>query len=212
MSRAALLAVPAAVARAPAAARAACLVGAPALAPSCGLAALERLRDAFVARAAAAGHPLPSPTLREATGPRLLAWNAATGEVEVPRWEELPDAERALLARMAGSPARAPELFAWLYRWFYLPRALAEAALARGGAGLPDARRAEDLALAFLAAQPQGPERLARVAGLVDEALARLAAEIGDPAAANRRNELERTRAALARQGRGFEELLAGAG
>lgn len=211
MVRAAAVAVAAALAGAPAAARARCPAEAPALAPPCGLTALERQRDAFVQRAAAAGHPLPAPALREVTGPRLLAWNAATGEVEVPRWEELPEAERALLARMAGSPARAPELFAWLYRWFYLPRALAEALLARGGAGPADARRADDLAVAFLAGQPLGAERLARAAGLVEEALARLSAELGDPAAAGRRTELERARAALARRGRGFEELLAGA-
>ncbi|GEJ59006.1 hypothetical protein [Anaeromyxobacter diazotrophicus] len=189
-----------------------CPAEAPVLEPAGGLAPLTRLRDAFAQRAARAGAPLRAvPALREATGPRLLAWNAATGEVEVPRWEELPEAERSLLARMAGSPARAPGLFAWLYRWFYLPRALSEALLAgRGGLALPDARLADDLGVAFLAAEPMGPERLARLRALVDEALGRLATELGDPAAAARRDELGRLREALARRGeRSFEALLA---
>jgi len=214
MARAALLALVAAAGLAgPGAAEARCPAEAPTLAPSCGLAPLEQLRTAFLLRAARAGHPLrAAPPLREATGPRLLAWNAAAGEVEVPRWEELPDAERALLARMAGAPERAPELFAWLYRWFYLPRALSEALLAGPGDGLvlPDGRLADDLAVAFLAAEPMGPERLTRVRALIDEALSRLATELGDPATAARRTELERSRAALARRGeRSFEALLA---
>jgi hypothetical protein len=111
---------------------------------------------------------------------------------------------------MAGSPARAPELFVWLYRWFYLPRALSEALLARtaGAAALPEGRRADDLAVAFLVEEPLGPERLERVRTLVAEALARLATEVGDPAVAARRSELERARAALSRRGARFEELL----
>jgi hypothetical protein len=153
--------------------------------PPCGLAPLERLRDDFVARATRTGLSLPSSIpLREATGPELVRWDAAAGAAIVPRWEELSGDQRAALSRLAGSDTGAPALFAWLYRWFFLPRALAQACLAPvGAAGDGEARRAADeLAVAFLKEEPMGPERLEQVQGLVEAALHRLEQDGGGAA------------------------------
>jgi len=149
------------------------------LEPPCGLAPLESMRDAFIARSARAGIPLPySPEVREWTRPLLVAWRRDARAVAVPRWEELTREQRALVVRMAGSEPRAPELFAWLYRWFLLPHELAHAAQDElGDWALPPSRSeraANDLAVAFHMEQPMGRERLARLAGLLEAAAARL--------------------------------------
>jgi hypothetical protein len=187
--------------------------------PPCGLAPLERLRDDFVARATRAGLSLPSPVaLREATGPELVRWDAAAGAAVVPRWEELAAGQRAALSRLAGSDTGAPALFAWLYRWFFLPRALAQACLApvatataTAGDGEEARRAADELAVAFLKEEPMGPERLEQVQGLVEAALHRLEQDGGGAAVPDaQRAALVRAKATLARrEGLHFDQVAA---
>ena len=188
----------------PAPSRAGCPDESP-LDPPCGLAPLERLRDGFVARSTRAGLRLPSPlALREATGPELVRWDAAAGAAVVPRWEELSADQRAALSRLAGSDSGAPALFAWLYRWFFLPRALAQACLApapSADAGEEARRAADELAVAFLKEEPMGPERLEQVQGLVEAALHRLEQDSGGAAIPDaQRAALVRAKATLARR------------
>ncbi len=166
-----------AVASAPAA-LALCLDESP-LEPPCGLAPLEAMRDAFVHRAARTGLTLPYlPEVREGTRPVFTSWRLDARAVSVPRWDEITPEQRAAIVKMAGSEARAPELFAWLFRWFFLPHTLAHALEDElGERAAPPSRSeraADDLAVAFHMEQPMGPERLARLRGLLEAAAGRL--------------------------------------
>ncbi|HET9595818.1 MAG TPA: hypothetical protein VFP65_09575 [Anaeromyxobacteraceae bacterium] len=177
--------------------------------PPCGFAALERMRDTFADRAAAAGVKLPSaPALREREEPGLGVWSAERGELAVPQWSALAPEERRLIARMAGSEARAPELFAWLHRW-YLPACGLARAYGAGETGSRASRAAHDLAVAFLRDEPHGPERLVRLAALVEAAAARLE-ETEDPGARSARVELRLAQDSLRRRDAlRFDEALA---
>jgi hypothetical protein len=173
------------------------------LEPPCGAAALERMRDAFVARAAAAGLTLPfTPALREREEAGLVAWSAERRELSVPHWPVLAPEERRLLVRMAGSEDRAPELFTWLHRWYLPARELARAFQAVRGAPPPGSRAeraAHDAAVAFLREEAYGPERVARLASMVEAAAARLADEDG-PAARTAFAQLRLARDSLRRR------------
>jgi hypothetical protein len=179
------------------------------LEPPCGYAALERMRDAFAERAAAAGVTLPSvPALRERDEPGLGAWSAERREVVLPVWTALAPEERRLLARMGGSDARAPELFAWLHRW-YLPACGLARAYGGGAPGTRGSRAAHELAVAFLRDEPYGAERLTRLAELVESAAARLD-DAADPGAREARLELRLARDSLRRRDvLRFDEALA---
>jgi hypothetical protein len=179
------------------------------LEPPCGYAALERMRDSFAERAAAAGATLPfTPALRERAEPGLGAWSPETRELTVPQWSALAPEERRLLVRMAGSEPRAPELFAWLHRW-YLPACGLARAYGGGAAGSRASRAAHDLAVAFLRDEPYGPERLARLAALVEAAGARLD-DADEPGVREARLELRLARDSLGRRDAlRFDEALA---
>jgi hypothetical protein len=152
-------------------------------APPHDAAALDRLRDAFLARARKAGRTLPfTPEMREWTRPSLMSWRAEAHAVAVPRWEELSPEQRALVERMAGDTCRPERLFAWLFRWFLLPHELAHALQDQTHTNMSHyaaEQLANDLAAAFLMEQPDGPRRLAALAQLLDAAAPRLPAPGG---------------------------------
>jgi hypothetical protein len=147
-------------------------------APDGTLAALQADRDAFLGRCAEAGAALPSPPeIREWTRPSMMSWRREAHAVAVPRWDELTPEQRALVSRMAGSEALAPEVFRWVFRWFLLPHELAHAIQDGAAVRLPHARSerlANDAAVAFLREQPGGGRRVDRFARIVEEMVARL--------------------------------------
>jgi hypothetical protein len=132
--------------------------------PELTLGQMERERDLFVERAAAAGMALPfTPAVRGWTRPSLMSWRQRDLAVAVPAWVETSAAQRAVLEQLFGSPDRARCGFGWLFRWFLLPHELAHAVQDAQGAKLPHAqseRIANDVAVAFWAAEQGGEERL----------------------------------------------------
>jgi hypothetical protein len=139
--------------------------------PDGSLAAIERTRDRFVARAATAGVALPfTPEMREWTRPSIISWREEQRAVAVPRWEELSEAQRAAIADLAGSPAGARPLFAWLFRWFFVAHELAHALQSHAhdeGGHAQGERFANDVAVAFYMEEPGGPEHLATLEAIL---------------------------------------------
>ena len=147
-------------------------------APPHDVAAIDQLRDAFLARAHKAGRTLPfTPEMREWTRPTMMSWRAEAHAVAVPKWEELSPEQRALLERMAGDSCPPEKLFAWLFRWYLVPHELTHALQDQTHTSMSHfagEQLANDVATAFLMEQPDGPRRLAALAQLLDAAATRL--------------------------------------
>lgn len=141
-------------------------------------ATIERTRDRFMQSAARAGLTLRFvPEIREWTRPSLISWREEAHAVAIPRWQELGDGAKRSLDQIAGSRPAAEMLFAWLFRWFFVPHELTHAFQTNLG-GFDDhavgERLANDVAVAFYMEEPGGPARLAELAAMVESLLTRL--------------------------------------
>jgi hypothetical protein len=155
--------------------------------------AATQLRDAFLSRAARAGWVLPFvPEIREWTRPSMISWRQEAKAVAMPRWEELTDVQRQLLARMA-SVDGSRALFEELFHWFLVVHELTHALQNNlGGAARRDhvdhaasEKSANDVAVAYFCERAESRRRLADLATRLEASRSRLPslAEFADEAA-----------------------------
>ncbi len=161
--------------------------------PQVDLPAVVRLRDDFLARARARGIALSFvPEVREWTRPSLTSWRQEERAVAIPRWEELSEPQRDLLARMTGDEHEARRVFDLLFRWFLVAHELAHALQDNASAARLDyasgERLANDVAVTFLDELPEARRTLYGLAPVLVRAAERLPplSEFRDQEALNR--------------------------
>jgi hypothetical protein len=112
------------------------------------------------------------------TTPGLIFFTRKDRTITLPLWPDVPPEARGIFARFAGGdPAEAEALFRILFNWYFIAHEASHWIRAEHGGPIDNYAsevEANDLAVAFWAADPANEERLAALETLLSEVVARV--------------------------------------
>ena len=141
---------------------------------------MEQVRDGYVAQMRTVDLPVPFVPKVDIKFTRFLV-SYVDGTVVAPLYQDTSAEVRARMAEWGGSEAAGEELFAALFNWYFLSHELTHYVQITRGV-VWDAYRAEqhanDGAVAYWMTTPGGPEKLERLAALLEKVLPRMKTEL----------------------------------
>lgn len=142
---------------------------------------MEQVRDGYVAQMRTVDLPVPFVPKVEVKYTPNIVFYSNDQTVVAPVYQDTPAEFRSLLAEWGAGEAAGEELFAALFNWFFLPHELTHYVQETRGVvwdGYRAEQHANDGAVAYLMTTPGGPEKLERLAALLEKVLPRVKTEL----------------------------------